>query len=164
MSNLFLEKSSIKSAGVPADITGGFTGARVSLAKGYKLAIVCHFGDSVGATVTPSLIQHDAASGGVSKALNIQTNYYTKLDSELAFTKVEVRADDAGLSDSALLSARFAADEGIAVFEVLPEHLDVNGDFDHVSLDFAAAGAAKITSVQYVVRDIQNGLGYEAEL
>ena len=162
MSNLFLEKNSIKSAGAPADVNGGFAGARVSAGVGYKIAVICHFAGGAAATITANLLQHDAAAAGNSKALNIQTNYYTKAAAETKFTASEIRPDDAGLSDSVDLSSRFSTDAGVAVFEILPEHLDVNGGFNHISLDLGC-NAIKIASVEYVVREIKTGFGYDTD-
>jgi len=165
MSKLFLEQNGCKSAGAPKDINASaFAGERIKMDKGYSLAIVCRLGDSVGATVQFDLDQHDAAAAGTSKALDIQSNYYHKTDAAASFTKVDVRADDAVLSDSADLSAALAADEGTVVFHVEPEHLDTNNDFAYVSLNIADSTAAKIASVTYYVKDIKVGMGYEQSL
>ena len=165
MEALFSEKIGLKEVAVPTDINlAGITGSRIKLDKGYGLAIVVQMGDSTGATVTFDLDQHDAAAAGNSKALDIKANYYHKAAGQSAFTKVEVRPDDASLSDSVDLSAVFGDAEGLVVFHVLPEHLDRDGGFAWVSINTAAAGAAKIVSAVYAVSDIKNGLAYEAVL
>lgn len=165
MNQLYLERNSIKSAGAPADLNAtGLTGARIKVQDGYGIAAVVHMGGSAGATVSLSLDQHDAAAAGNSKALDIQHNYYVKAGAATKFTKTEIRRDDATLSDSVDLSASFAADAGVAVLNIQPEDLDVNGGFAWVSLDIADPGAAKVFSVTYHVYDIKQGFGYELDL
>jgi hypothetical protein len=46
------------------------------------------------------------------------------------------------------------------VFEVLPEDLDVNGNFAWVSLDIADMGAAKLVSVLAVCHELGAKPGY----
>jgi len=163
--NLFMEKHNIKQAGVPADLNlAGLTGARVKLDGAFKCAVVVSMGDSVGAAVDFSLQQHDAASAGTSKALNIVRNYYRKADVETAFTKVEIRPDDAGLSDSVDLAAVFAAAEGIVVFEVLAEDLDRENGFGWISLNIGDPGAAKVFNAEYVLRDNRQEPAYDQDL
>ena len=165
MEMLLLEKSSIKQVALPADLNAAaVTGARISMGEGYRCAVVLSFGDSTAAAVNVSFQQHDAASGGTSKALNIQTNYYSKIEGETSFTKVEIRPDDSGLAASVDLASRLADDGGIVVFEILPEFLDADGGFNHISVNVADSTAAKIMSGVYIVGDIKNGLGYEAVL
>lgn len=163
MNKLFLERNAVVSAGAPKDLNvSPLAGARIKLDKGYGCAIVCHFGAGAGATVVVDLDQHDDPSAGTTKALNIARNYYVKSGADTSFTKTEIRPDDA-LSDSATLSATVGADAGIAVFDVRPEDLDVNGDFAFMSVNIGDALAAKIASVEYHVYDIKNGFGYEQE-
>lgn len=165
MNKLFLESNSIKSAGAPKDLNGSaLAGSRIKLDKGYGCAIVMHFGAGAGATVSVDLDQHDAATAGNSKALNISRNYYVKSGADTSFTKTEIRPDDAGLSDSADLSATVGADSGIAVFDVKPEDLDADNSFAYISANLADSTAAKIASVEYHIYDIKVGLGYEQDL
>lgn len=159
MSNLFLEKNGLVTGVSPQSVSGGVAGARVSCAKGSKTAIIIHFAaQALSTTFSASFQQHDAASGGTSKALNVKVNYYYRDDAG-AFTKVEVRADDAGLSATADLAA-VAAVAGVAVVEVLNESLDSDGGFDYISCDLTSDNA-KVASAIHCIRDVQNGLGYE---
>jgi hypothetical protein len=136
-----MEKANIKVVGGPVDLnTAAVTGARVSMKNVRRLAFIIAMGDSTGATASFSLKQHNAASAGTTKALEVTNPYYTKIAGETAFTKTAVDAAE----DTYDLSARFAADEGVAVFEVLAEDLDRDGGFTHVSLDVADSAAAKI--------------------
>jgi|DEB0MinimDraft_6_1074348.scaffolds.fasta_scaffold47822_2 hypothetical protein len=162
---LFSEMIAGKQVAAPADLNGAaVTGARVSAGEGYKIAVELSFGDSTAAACTVSFEQHDAAAGGNSKALNVQTNYYHKIDGQTAYTKVEIRPDDSGLSDSVDLAAQFANDGGIVVFEFLPEHLDAENGFSHLSVNVADSTAAKVMSGIYQVRDVKNGLAWEVDL
>ena len=158
MSNLFLETNGLKTGISPQDVSGGVSGARVSCDDGSKTAIVIHFATSAATAFSASLQQHDAASGGTSKALNVKVNYYYRDDAGSP-VKVEVRADDSGLSATADLAA-VADKAGYAVIEVLNESLDSDGGFNHISCDLTA-DAAKVASALHCIRDVQNGLGYE---
>lgn len=92
MEGLLLEHAGLKQVAEPADLNAAaVTGARIKLSEGYKCAVALSFGDSTGAVVDVSFQQHDAASAGNSKAVNIQTNYYHKAGAATSFTKVEVR-------------------------------------------------------------------------
>lgn len=147
MQNQYLAEHSVLKQGVlPADLNGaGATGERINLDVSSRLAIVVAMGDSTGATASFTLRQHDAASAGNSKDLEVSNNYYHKAGAATSFTKVEVSTDTAAYD----LSAIFAAEEGIVVFEVLGEDLDVENGFDHVSIDIADPTAAKVIGVMY---------------
>lgn len=165
MEMLKMEKSNLKQAFIPADLNGsGATGERVSLAEGFRCAVVLSAGDSTGAGFTVSFQQHDAASGGNSKALNVQVNYYHKVGAATSFTKVELRPDDAGLSDSVDLATQFANDEGIVVFEFLPEHLDAENDFSYLSVNIADPAAAKVVAGVYDIHNVKDVPAYSIDL
>ena len=146
MEKLLLDQANIKAC-VPADMnTAAFVGDRVSMAEVIKLAIVVNMGDSVGAVVDFTLKQHNAASGGTSKVLAVQTPYFKKAGAATVFTKV----DQSVAASNFVLSADFAAQEGMVVFEICPEDLDVEGNFSHVSIEALDSTAAKLISVLYV--------------
>lgn len=155
-----MEKHNLKPVAVPTDIIGGLTGARIGMAKGDRVAFVCQMGDSTGATVQLSLQQHDAASAGNSKALSIDNPYYHKVAAATVFTKVVPGAAASTFDVSAL----FANDEGLVVFEVLGEQLDVDGGYAWVSLNAAAAGVAKILAAVYVQSDCRQLPAYSEAL
>ena len=143
------------------DLNGSaLAGARIKLDKGQGCAVVCHFGTGAGATVSVSLDQHDAATAGSTASLNISRNYYVKSGADTSFTKTEIRSDES-LSDTADISASVGAAEGIAIFDVRPEDLDVNNSYAFASVNIADSTTAKITSVEYHVYDIKSGFGYE---
>lgn len=156
MSNLFLEQNGLKTGISPQDVSGGVSGARVSCADGSKTAILIHFAASAATTFSASFQQHDAASGGNSKALEVKVNYY-KRDDAGDYVKTEVRADSP-VASANLDSVSLVA--GVAVVEVLNEYLDSDGGFNHISCDLTA-DAAKVASALHCIRDVQNGLGYE---
>jgi hypothetical protein len=145
----FMEYSNVK-AGVPADLNGAaVTGPRVSLKENDSVTFIVNLGDSVAAVTDFTLRQHDAATAGNSKDLEVSVPYYKKVGAATSFTKVETTVAAANYD----LSADFADSEGIVVFEVASEDLDVNGDFTHVSLDIADSTAAKICSVVHVLSE-----------
>lgn len=147
MSAFLLEEKNIKQVAVPADLNGAaVTGARIKLDKRDRVAVVISFGDSVGAAVSISLQQHDAASAGNSKALSVDNPYYHKVAAATSFTKVEPGA----AASSYDLASLFAGDEGVVVFEVLSEQLDNENGYDWFSINVADSTAAKIMGAVYV--------------
>lgn len=145
MEAFLMEKYNIKQVAGPVDgNTAAITGTRVGM-KGYRrIAFVIQLGDSTTAlAVTPTLRQHNAASGGSSKDLSVANPYFKKVGAATKFTKVEPTVAAAAYD----LTTDFANDEGILVLEVLAEDLDVNNNFSHVSVDLADTGAAKMVSV-----------------
>ena len=148
MEAFLMEKANLKQVVLPVDLnTAAVTGARVSIKGCKRIAFVVSMGDSVGATTQFTLRQHNAAAAGTSKDLSVANLYYKKAGTATKFTKVEPSVA-AAMYD---LSADFAAEEGIAVFEVLEEDLDVNNGFAWVSMDIADSGAAKLASVLAVL-------------
>ena len=160
MNKFLMEKQTIKAI-VPQSLNASpLTGDRVKLDKGDRLAIVVSMGASTAAVVTLSLQQHNAASGGTSKALEIANPYYHKAGAATVFTKVEPTV----ASDSFALSSIFAADAGVVVLEVTAEQLDVNGDFAWVSVNVAAPTAAKLFAISYVAHEVTHVPAYELAL
>ncbi len=140
-SNFFMEMFNLKQGFLPVDLnTGANTGFRCPMTKCKRLVFILQMADSTSAAVTLNFLQHDAASSGTSKALSIQNRYYYKKGASTSFTKVE----PAAAADTYDLATPFAGDEGIAVFEVLAEDLDVANDFDYVSMSLIDSTAAKV--------------------
>lgn len=160
MEKFFMEGNSLKQAWLPVDgNAAAIAGARISMAKSTRVAIILAMGDSTAAVVTPSLQQHIGAAGA-SKALAIQNAYYHKAGAATVFTKVEPGAAASSFDVSAL----FADAEGIMVLEVLQEDLDVNGGYTHISCDLADTTAAKLVSGLYVVTDAELQPAYDQAL
>ena len=156
MEGNFLEKCAVKSE-VPADINGsGLTGARVDMSKTYKLAIKVNYASAAaGADIT--LLQHDAASGGTSKALSISNAYYKSL-AGAAFTKEEI----SGVSN--ITDADLNGSAGVIVVEINAEDLDVNNGFSFVSANLADPAVARVVAVDYVGHNLRVMPGYDQVL
>lgn len=147
MEQFLAEQKGLKLGAVPASMNATpIEGARISLKEHRRVAIVCQFAASASAVLTASLKQHDAASGGTSKILEIANNYYHKVGAATKFTKVEVAVAE----DSYDLAATVGNNAAIVVFEVLQEDLDVNGNFDHISVDLVGDATARVIAVSYV--------------
>lgn len=147
MKNAYLmEKQNVKIE-APVDLnTAGLVGARIKLDDAFRIAVVIALGASTGATVAVTLRQHNAASGGISKALSVDNPYYVKAGlTAAAFTKV-VPGAAASVFD---ISTTFAAAAGVAVFEVLADQLDTTNGFAWFSVEIADSVAAKLGAVQY---------------
>ena len=161
MEGFLMEYNNLKQAGVPVDFNlAAITGARISMAEYDRVAIVVSLGDSVGAAFNLELKQHDAAAAGTTKVLSVDNAYYHKVGAATSFTKVVPSA----AADTYDLGALFAADEGIAVFEVQAEQLDVDGGFSYVSANLTAAGAAKIGAVVYLAKSARFKPAYERDI
>jgi hypothetical protein len=126
-----------------------------------RVAFLVSMGASVGATTIFRLKQHNAAAAGTTKNLEVANPYYVKAAPATKFTRV----DPAGVAATAFdLSTTFAAAAGLVVFEVLPEDLDVNNGFTHVSLDIDDAAAAKLGTVIAVTSGDTFGPAYQNDL
>lgn len=150
------EKITFKQVAAPAELNAAaVTGARIKVDKGFRVAVIASFGDSVGAVTSFTMQQHDAATGGNTKVLATSNPYFEKVATATTFTQVAVA--DA----SVIAPVTLAADEGILVFEVLAEDLDVNNDYAWFSIDVADATAAKVMSAMYVVHNVKGVPAYE---
>ena len=157
MEAFLLEKTNMKLVTVPVDAnTAAITGGRVGLKGVARVAFVVQMGDSTAALAQFTLKQHNAATAGTTKALSVANPYYHKKAALTVFTKVIPGA----ATDAYDLSSVFAADEGTAVFEVLAEDLDVEGDFAWASLDMADSTAAKLVSVIAIAHAVGQKPGY----
>lgn len=137
-----LEKENVKQVIGPVDLVAGQTGSRVSMKGSEKVAFLIAI--AAGAVTTSfTLKQHNAASGGTTKDLEVANPYFHKVGAAEVFTKVEPTVA-AAVKD---LSAVVGGAKALIVLEVNAEDLDVNGGFSHVSVDSAAAGAACLGSV-----------------
>jgi hypothetical protein len=158
--NYLLEEKNIKKVMDPVDLnTAAITGARISLAKGDKVAVLLAMGASVGATVQVTLNQHTAASGGTSKVLTVANPYFHKAGAATEFTKVEPSA--ASMFD---ISSVFAANAGVVVFEISGDQLDTDNGYAHFSVDIADSGAAKIGAACYIMSDCRHKPAYAVAL
>ena len=147
MMNEFLaEADVIKAADAPQDAAAGVTGARIDMDLSHRIAIVISVGSSAASTVALDLLQHDAASAGNSKALQIENRYFVKAGAAIKYSAFDLEGSPASTIDA---STALSTDEGILIVEVLAEDLDREGGFTHLSADLQAAGTAKIASVVY---------------
>jgi len=160
MNKYFGEKNNVKLAGNIADINGaGFTGERISMANVIRLAILVEFGNQAASGLTMSLKQHDAATGGTTKALEISNYNLTKVGTETVFTKHELSTP----SDTVAVTS-IDNKLGVVEIEVLAEDLDRNNGFSHVSVDIADPSASKIVAVSYVGHENRYMPAYEKEI
>lgn len=152
MNKQLLFDNNLKLAHLPVDLNiAAVVGARVAIAKGEKVAIICQLGTSLASSLIFSFQQHTAASGGASKALSIGNIYYYKAGVATVFTQVEPSAKAATLD----LSTVFSVEGGIVVIEVNQDDLDANNLYSHVSVDIADSTAAKLASTSYQVMNSQ---------
>jgi len=146
MEAFLMEKLNIKKFADPQDgSAANIVGGRVDMSKQERVAFVLLVAAAAGSVVL-NMKQHNAASGGTTKALAIQNSYFHKVGTAGVFTRVEPSAD----SDVIDASTAFGANSGILVVEVLQEDLDVNGGFTHMSVELVDTGAvAKVVAGMY---------------
>jgi len=155
MEGYLSEKITFKQVAAPAELNAAaVTGARIKVAEGFRLSVICTFGDSTAAVTDFTMQQHDAASAGTTKVLATSNSYFEKVATATTFTKVAV--SDA----SNIVPTTLAADEGIFVFEILAEDLDRENGFAWFSIDVADATAAKVMGAVYVLSDVREVPAY----
>lgn len=146
MEAFLAEKKGLKQ-GLLASVTGTpVVGDRIELKELKRVAIVVQVAAAASGVLSLDIKQHDAAAAGNSKALAISNPIFHKVAAATSFTKVEPVAASAVVDVFALAGA----DKAIVVIEVLQEDLDVNGDFNHISVDVVGDATARIVAVAYV--------------
>lgn len=159
MECLFSECNAVKVGALPQDLNvGAVTGERISMKNLERVAIKISF--AAGANdIVGTMKQHDAAAAGNSKVLASINPYFTKVDAETAFTKVEPSSEISVYTIA-------GGTTGVAIIEVLAEELDrtYGAEFAYVSMDFGATAAAKIVSVDYISHKPERKPAYELNL
>ena len=152
------EKVGIKTHS-PLDINGaGLTGSRIDMSKSYKVGVVVNYG-TAALDADISLLQHDAAAAGNSKALTISNPYFVKAAAATKFTKKEL------VNISNVVDADLNGALGVVVIEINAEDLDVNGGFTHISADLANPGAtARLVSMEYLMHFMRSAPAYDQDL
>jgi len=136
MEAYLMEKMNMKQTAI-ADIHAGITGDRISLDGVKRVTFLIAVGAGTAATAfAAGLLQHDAASAGVSKALSISNVYYHKVGLATSFTKVAPSV----AANSYDLQVDLGDNVALIAFEVLAEDLDRTNGFSHVSCDLSGAG------------------------
>jgi len=158
MEGYISELMTFKQLAVPANLlTAPTTGARIQVAKGFRVAVICNMGVSTSGITDFTMQQHTAATGGTTKVLATSNPYWEKVATATTFTEVAV--DNA----SNIVPVSLAADEGIFVFEILAEDLDRENGFSYFSMDAAEStglGNDKIMAAFYVLSDVRNVPAY----
>lgn len=149
MNAYLMEKMNLKQTAIQNSVAG-VTGDRVSMKDAKRVSFLVLLGSATSATGADVLLkQHDAASGGTSKALSVANKYYHKIAAATSFTQVAPTV----AADTYSMLASVGDDTALLVFEVLAEDVDRAGGFDHVSVDLGAAGVARQAAVVAVLDD-----------
>lgn len=147
MEQFLAEQKGIKLAAAPQSMNATpVEGSRISLKEHKRVAIAISCAASAAAVLSVTLRQHNAASAGTSKNLEVDNVYFHKIGSATKFTKVEPVAKAAVYA----LGSDVGNNTAVLVFEVLQEDLDVNNDFSHVSVNIVGDATARIVSAIYV--------------
>ena len=145
MEKFLMEKMIAKGVVGPVDLdAAAVTGARVSMKNAKRVTFVAFLGAGTAtAAHLFTLRQHDAASAGNSKDLEVANPYFHKIGAATVFTKVAPTSAAAAYDLHALLANSVA----LVVFEVLAEDLDIANDYAWVSLNTADTGGAQLGAV-----------------
>ena len=150
-------------SGIPvvADLAAGAnTGHRLHLRNYDGVTVVFHKGvASAGTdTVTPTLQEHNAATGGTSQNLAVIDEWYMKSEASLDGDETWTRTTQTAAATISLTNAVLpAANQGIVVFEVLGEQLSAG--FEWISVNIADPGAGG--TIPGTVLYIPHGLKYK---
>ena len=148
MEQFLAEQKGLKLASAPVSLTGTpVQGERVSLKEHKRVAVVLQFAASAAAVLEVTLRQHDAASAGNSKDLLVANKWHHKVGAATSFTQLEPSVAAAVYDLVAIVGNNAAT----VVLEVLQEDLDVNGDFDHVSVVLEGDATARLSAAVYVL-------------
>lgn len=160
MEAFLAESKGIKAMGAPYDANTVVAPARISIAKGDRVACVINLGASTAAVAVFTLNQHDAASAGNSKVLSVANPYYKKINTATSFTKVEPSVAASAYD----LSTDLAANAGVVVFEVLGEDLDVANGYTHFSVSLDDTTATKLVAGLYVLGGMKYDSAHSVDL
>lgn len=132
----------------PAADAAGRTGAYVSLKNAARAFLIVHVTQGNAATIALTVNQATSAAGGGSKAITHAVPIWANLDAATSDTLA--RATDA---------VSYTTDAGlknkIVIFQIDPEHLDVAGGFDYVTVITGASNLANITAALAVLTDLR---------
>jgi len=134
--------------GLKHGLIAGQTGSRVAAGLSDRIGVLV----IASAATEVSLLQHTAASGGVSKALETDNLSYTKLDAASVFTKVRPEI-------GAAISEYVISGAGIFYIEVESSQFDSNNGFAF----FSANADVNAQSVYFLV-DMRNVPSYDTAL
>lgn len=140
--------------------TAGATGKRVGMRNCAGLTVVALLGVAASGTetLTLTLNQQTASTGGSSQTLAAVTTFHVKaatalLGSETWVTVTQAAAATIALTDTLSTITGFAAKQAIVVFEV--NGASLADGYKYISVDVADPGAAsRIGSILYFPRDL----------
>ena len=159
MEAFLAEKKGLKQ-GLLASVTGTpVVGARIPMKNLHRVTFLVQVAAAASAVLSATLQQHDAPTAGNSKNLEIDNAFYHKVDTATKFTKVIPGAKAATYNLFAIADVNV----GLFAFEVLQEDLDVNGNFDHVSINITGDATARVIGV-VAVGDADRCPAYELDL
>lgn len=148
MEAFLLEKATVKSVVDPQSISSAVVGNRVDMKNAKRVSFIVSVGTSTSATaVTFTLEQANAASSGTKKVLSVANKYFYKANTDTVFTKVEPASAASAYDFTSIIGDHV----GYVVLEVLAEDLDVENNFEWVSIDVTAAGVTKQCSIIAIV-------------
>jgi hypothetical protein len=111
---------------------------RIPMKDAYKMRFLVRLEAGAGTTCSVKVIEHDAAVAGNSNDVVLTTKHIVRVDGSDAEL-----VDASGVADIAV--ADLDTDAGLLMVEV--NTCDMTDGFDHLSLEIAAPGAARILGV-----------------
>lgn len=133
---------------IPADYQAGGTGTRHKVTGRRVIVLALAAAASAGDDYTITIQQHDAASGGNSKALNF-TDVQYKAGTTIADATAWSRANQTAANT--YVDATHGEDQNLYAIEFDAEALDIGGGYEWISADLDATPSnAKIAAILYL--------------
>jgi len=135
-----MNKNVVEFMGLKKGLIAGTTGARVNAGQSDRIGILV----LANAATEITILQHNAASAGISKALETDNNTYTKLDAAAVFTKFKPAV-------GAVENVYTISGAGLFYIEIESSQLDTNGGFNYLSVnaDVAADSVYFLNEMRY---------------
>lgn len=146
----------ISTGWTPVDLaTAGATGKRVSLRNAGGVLILVSLAAAASGTesVTLTLQEHTAASGGTSQNLAVIDHYYRKAEATLDGDEQWTRVSQTAAATISVAGASFATQEVLIAIEV--QNTSLSDGYDYISLNASDPGTvSRIGECHYVLRDL----------
>lgn len=129
---------------------GAITGHYVSLRDAEVCYVIVHLDQANAAPVDITIEQASDVAGTGSKPLTYAVPIWANEDSA-ASDALNRKTDAVSFNTSAAVKHK------LVIFQIDPAHLDVNNDFDCITVKTAASDPTNLTAAQYILADLRYG-------
>jgi len=128
----------------PATDAAGRTGTYVSLKNVNRAYIVCNITQGVATTIALTPYQATAVAGTSVKVLTNNIPIWINADTSTSDTLTKQ-------SDALTFTTDSGIKNKVVVFQIDPQKLDINNEFDCITIVTGASSASNITSAVYLL-------------